>query len=109
MVVLFAITHACVQVYAGKGARTIVFSDTKKEANELVMDKGLGVDAQCLHGDIPQAQRESTLQGFRDGRFSCLVATDVAARGLDIPNVDLVIQVRSTASGLYCAPSHALP
>lgn len=43
-----------------------------------------------LHGDITQAQREMTLSGFRDGRFNVLIATDVAARGLDVPNVDLV-------------------
>jgi superfamily II DNA/RNA helicase len=47
-----------------------------------------------LHGDIAQTQREVTLQGFREGRFTCLVATDVAARGLDIPDVDLVIQTQ---------------
>eukprot|EP00744_Colponema_vietnamica_P014753 GILI01020653.1.p1 GENE.GILI01020653.1~~GILI01020653.1.p1 ORF type:complete len:411 (+),score=142.36 GILI01020653.1:67-1233(+) len=49
-------------------------------------------ECQCLHGDIPQAQREVTLQGFREGKFRCLIATDVAARGLDIPEVDLVVQ-----------------
>lgn len=45
---------------------------------------------EALHGDISQNQRERTLSGFRDGRFNVLVATDVAARGLDVPNVDLV-------------------
>ena len=45
-----------------------------------------------LHGDIAQTQRESTLKGFREGRFSVLVATDVAARGIDISGVELVIQ-----------------
>lgn len=48
--------------------------------------------AKVLHGDISQKQRELTLQGFRDGKFRCLVATDVAARGLDIPEIDLVVQ-----------------
>uniref|UniRef100_A0AAY4EPC6 RNA helicase n=1 Tax=Denticeps clupeoides TaxID=299321 RepID=A0AAY4EPC6_9TELE len=48
--------------------------------------------AQCLHGDIPQKQREVTLKGFRNGAFEVLVATNVAARGLDIPEVDLVVQ-----------------
>lgn len=47
---------------------------------------------QSLHGDIPQKQRETTLKGFRNGSFEVLVATNVAARGLDIPEVDLVIQ-----------------
>lgn len=47
---------------------------------------------QSLHGDIPQKQRETTLKGFRNGSFEVLVATNVAARGLDIPEVDLVVQ-----------------
>lgn len=46
-----------------------------------------------MHGDIAQNQREVTLKRFKDKMFSVLVATDVASRGLDIPNVDLVIQV----------------
>jgi Helicase conserved C-terminal domain len=46
---------------------------------------------QALHGDIAQTSRERVLQRFRDGKTLCLVATDVAARGLDIPNVDLVV------------------
>ncbi|EEF41817.1 dead box ATP-dependent RNA helicase, putative [Ricinus communis] len=46
---------------------------------------------EALHGDISQSQRERTLSGFRSGSFNILVATDVAARGLDVPNVDLVI------------------
>jgi len=48
------------------------------------------VKCEALHGDISQAQREKTLAGFRNGHFNVLVATDVASRGLDIPNVDLV-------------------
>lgn len=47
--------------------------------------------AQALHGDISQAQREKILHNFRNDKFSVLVATDVAARGLDIPNVELVV------------------
>ena len=46
-----------------------------------------------LHGDIPQNQREITFKSFRDGNVRCLIATNVAARGLDIPNVDLIIQL----------------
>ena len=49
-------------------------------------------DAQMIHGDIEQKTREKTLQAFREGKVRCLVATDVAARGLDIPEIDLVIQ-----------------
>lgn len=75
----------------GAGGRTIVFTETKRDANELT--ESLADGARALHGDIPQNQREQTLAGFRDGKFNVLVATDVAARGLDIKNVELVIQV----------------
>ncbi|RKP05367.1 P-loop containing nucleoside triphosphate hydrolase protein [Thamnocephalis sphaerospora] len=80
-----------VAVYGGTKTRTIIFVNTKAEANELAMNEKLKQEAQVLHGDIPQNQRERTLQGFRDGRFRCIICTDVAARGLDIPDVDLVI------------------
>ena len=46
-----------------------------------------------MHGDIAQNQREVTLKRFREDKFRVLVATDVASRGIDIPNVDLVIQI----------------
>jgi ATP-dependent RNA helicase DDX21 len=82
-----------VKVYGGSG-RTIVFANTKAEVNELALKSSLHAVCQVLHGDIAQTQREVTLQGFREGRFTCLVATDVAARGLDIPDVDLVIQTQ---------------
>ena len=44
-----------------------------------------------IHGDIEQKTREKTLQAFRDGKVRCLVATDVAARGLDVDDVKFVI------------------
>lgn len=48
-------------------------------------------DIEVMHGDIAQNQREVTMRRFRDGKFKILVATDVASRGLDIPNVQVVI------------------
>lgn len=72
------------------GGRTIVFTETKNEASDLAST--LPGTARALHGDIPQGQREVTLGGFRTGKFSVLVATDVAARGLDITDVQLIIQ-----------------
>ncbi|XP_065892594.1 nucleolar RNA helicase 2-like isoform X2 [Dysidea avara] len=80
------------QVYSGNSGRAMVFTSTKIEANELALNAVLKQDCQVLHGDIPQKQREITLKSFREGKFRCLVATDVAARGLDIPEVDLVVQ-----------------
>eukprot|EP01134_Creolimax_fragrantissima_P000703 CFRG0703T1 len=78
-------------VYAGKHGRTIIFTETKNEANELTLGQELNVEAQVLHGDIAQSQRETTMKQFRDGVCKCLIATDVAARGLDIPEVDCVV------------------
>ncbi|GMY17428.1 DEAD-box ATP-dependent RNA helicase 7-like [Fagus crenata] len=71
------------------GGRTIIFTETKDSASQLA---GLLPGARALHGDIQQAQREVTLAGFRSGKFMTLVATNVAARGLDINDVQLIIQ-----------------
>lgn len=82
-----------VTVYGGQHSRTIIFTETKQEANDVMLKGNLKTEAQVLHGDIPQKQREITFQGFRDGQFKCLIATNVAARGLDIPQVDLIVQL----------------
>ncbi|CAN6280726.1 unnamed protein product [Urochloa humidicola] len=79
-----------ITVYA-KGGKTIVFTRTKKDADEVSLALTNSIASEALHGDISQHQRERTLNGFRQGKFTVLVATDVAARGLDIPNVDLII------------------
>lgn len=87
-----AVIGDVIRVYSGFHGRTIIFCETKKEAQELSQNTSMKQDAQSLHGDIPQKQREITLKGFRNGDFGVMVATNVAARGLDIPEVDLVIQ-----------------
>jgi ATP-dependent RNA helicase DeaD len=70
----------------------IVFVRTKREADELGETlTGRGYDAEVIHGDLSQAQRERAIAGFRDGRADILVATDVASRGLDIPDVSHVL------------------
>lgn len=74
-----------------KGGKCIVFTQTKRDADRLAYAMARNFRCEALHGDISQSQRERTLSGFRDGHFNVLVATDVAARGLDIPNVDLII------------------
>jgi ATP-dependent RNA helicase DDX21 len=73
--------------------KTIVFAETKAECDELVSGGVFKtLTAQAIHGDIGQKQRDATLAAFRAGAFNVLVATDVAARGIDIKDVDLVIQ-----------------
>ncbi|KAF9621709.1 hypothetical protein IFM89_027320 [Coptis chinensis] len=71
--------------------KTIVFTQTKRDADEVSMALTSSITSEALPGDISQHQRERTLNGFRLGKFTVLVATDVASRGLDIPNVDLII------------------
>lgn len=73
------------------GGQIIVFTSTKKEANDLLLSEKIKKDIEVMHGDIAQNQREVTLKRFKEKKFSVLVATDVAARGLDIPSVDLVV------------------
>lgn len=79
--------------YGGLKGKAIVFAQTKVEANSIILSEKMRNNAEVLHGDIAQNQREVTLKRFKEGRFNVLVATDVASRGLDIPDVDLVIQL----------------
>jgi ATP-dependent RNA helicase DeaD len=70
----------------------LVFVRTKRETDDLGESlSGRGYAAEVIHGDLSQPQRERAITGFREGRIDILVATDVAARGLDIPNVSHVI------------------
>ncbi len=72
--------------------RVMVFVRTKRNCDRVAKDlQDLGVSARAIHGDIQQRYREKALDGFADGRTSVLVATNVAARGLHIDNVGLVI------------------
>jgi ATP-dependent RNA helicase DDX21 len=78
-------------VHAAGGAKAIVFTQTKMGCDEVAASVGRIHACEALHGDIAQAQREKTLGRFRAGGITVLVATDVAARGLDIPSVELVV------------------
>jgi ATP-dependent RNA helicase RhlE len=70
----------------------LVFTRTRRRATWVTARlRDAKVNAEEIHSDISQSQRERTLQGFRDGTFPILVATDVAARGLDIPQISHVI------------------
>ena len=76
----------------GAGGQTIVFTNTKDEADRLISSDCLGsLRTQVLHGDISQNTRQTTIKALKDGLIDVLVATDVAARGLDIAGVDLVL------------------
>lgn len=70
---------------------SLVFCNTKRKVDELVADlKGRGYFAEGLHGDMKQSQRDRVMNGFRNGRTDILVATDVAARGIDVDDVEAV-------------------
>lgn len=82
-------------LHAYQGVRAIVFTHTKAEVDELA--EGLnasGIAAEAIHGDLDQKLRERVVNRFRSGRVNVLVGTGVAARGLDIPEVDLVVHYR---------------
>ena len=85
----------------GEGCtNAIVFCNRKTEVDILAKSlKRYGYDAAPIHGDLDQSQRTRTLDGFRSGELKFLVASDVAARGLDIPAVSHIFN--------YDVPSHA--
>ena len=72
--------------------RVIIFCNTKHMCQRLCDDfQRAGADCDCIHGDIRQSQREKAMQRYRDGKLAILIATDVASRGIDVDNVDCVI------------------
>ncbi|BAT72251.1 ATP-dependent RNA helicase DeaD [Thermosulfidibacter takaii ABI70S6] len=78
------------------GGNAIIFVNRKVEAQELaekLQQAGISKVA-CLHGDMSQRKREAVMAAFRKGRVKTLVATDVAARGIDVRSVELVINYR---------------
>lgn len=84
--------HVMAQIIRAEGhERVIAFCNTKGMAERLkafLMMEGLDVD--CIHGDIPQKKREAVMARFRRGELPVFVATDVAARGIDVDDVDAV-------------------
>ncbi len=72
--------------------RVMIFCNTKHMCQRLNDDfERAGLDCACIHGDIRQSQREKTMQRYRDGKLPVLIATDVASRGIDVDDVDCVI------------------
>ena len=76
----------------GRMKRGLVFANTKRVVDDVVdglLARGYSVDR--LHGDMPQTLRERVMESFRKGNLNVLVATDIAARGLDIDDLDIVV------------------
>lgn len=74
------------------GRKVLIFAETKKGCDQLTRSmRGQGYNCRCIHGDKSQQDRDETLRDFKDNRFPILVATDVAARGLDVKDVAVVI------------------
>ena len=70
---------------------SVAFCNTKKQVDELVQElQGRGYFAEGLHGDLKQEQRDRVMNSFRNGATEILVATDVAARGIDVDDVEAV-------------------
>ncbi len=72
--------------------RLMIFCNTKHMCQRLSDDfQRAKLDCDCIHGDIPQKQRERTMKAYREGKLPILIATDVASRGIDVDDVDCVI------------------
>ncbi|POX43483.1 DEAD/DEAH box helicase [Streptomyces sp. Ru73] len=86
--------HATTTRIAARDGRVIMFLDTKHAVDRLTRDLlAVGVRASALHGGKSQSQRTRTLAGFKSGHANVLVATNVAARGIHVDNLDLVVNV----------------
>jgi len=77
---------------SGEGGKTLIFTQTKKGADGLVDQlHQSGIHAVSLHGDKTQGQRDYIMRLFKTGRCNILIATDLAARGLDVPDIKFVV------------------
>ena len=71
--------------------RCMAFCNTKGSTERITKFLQMrGIDAECIHGDIPQRKREQVMDKFRQGKLRVFVSTDVAARGIDVDDVDIV-------------------
>ncbi|WP_299953188.1 DEAD/DEAH box helicase [uncultured Roseobacter sp.] len=94
------VLRAVIDAEGEKCTNAIVFCNRKVDVDIVAKSlKKYGYDAAPIHGDLDQSQRTRTLDGFRDGSLRFLVASDVAARGLDVPSVSHVFN--------FDVPSHA--
>ena len=82
--------------------RVMIFCNTKHMCQRLCDDfQRAGADCDCIHGDIRQSQREKTMQRYRDSKLAILIATDVASRGIDVDDVECVINFDVPAENEY--------
>lgn len=94
------ILRALIEQEGDSVQNAIIFCNRKSDVDIVAKSlKKYGVDAAPIHGDLDQSQRTKTLEGFRDGQLKVLVASDVAARGLDVPSVSHVFN--------FDVPGHA--
>ncbi len=94
------VLRALIDQEGDKLTNAIIFCNRKTDVDIVAKSlKKYGYDAAPIHGDLDQSQRTKTLEGFRDGQLRILVASDVAARGLDVPSVSHVFN--------YDVPGHA--
>ena len=85
--------ETCLRLIRTQGyERVMIFCNTKHMCQRLCDDfQRAGADCECIHGDIRQSQREKTMQKYRSGKLAILIATDVASRGIDVDDVDCVV------------------
>ena len=95
-----AVLRALIEAEGDKCTNAIIFCNRKVDVDIVAKSlKKYGLDAEPIHGDLDQSQRTRTLDAFRAGSLKLLVASDVAARGLDVPSVSHVFN--------YDVPSHS--
>ncbi len=81
-----------VSAIASANGKTVVFCDTKRACDKVAKSlEALGANVAAIHGDLPQPTRERALKQFTEGKIDILVATDVAARGIDVDDIAVVV------------------
>ena len=96
------IEHLLYLLDADVYGRMMIFCNTKFMTDRLTSAlKKQGYEAECIHGDIPQSKRNVVMSDFRKGKFPILIATDVAARGIDVDDVEAVINFDLPAENEY--------
>ena len=77
----------------GNKKKVIIFCETKKDVDRIKNMRKISLKTEVLHGDVKQFMREKVYKNFKYYDLECIIATNVAARGLDFPQIDLIIQM----------------